>query len=137
MLINRIFNIIRPFVCPWNYYAYQIITYTLPQVKFNLLFYQYSISDVWILINDLSNYQNGYNKKRDSACLFVCLFGVLRPTREFFSHLETSPFPVKSCKFWPLLDPYGHWAMRVLYRATPSVTRGICLYVTLSPNSYR
>ena len=31
--------------------------------------------------------------------MFVCLFGVFRPTREFFSHLETSPLPVKDCKF--------------------------------------
>ena len=23
-------------------------------------------------------------------CLFVCLFGVYRPTREFFTHVETS-----------------------------------------------
>ena len=33
--------------------------------------------------------------------LFVRLFGVLRPTREFFTHLETSPLPVRGCKFWP------------------------------------
>ena len=33
--------------------------------------------------------------------LFVRLFGVLRPTREFFTHMETSPLPVKGCKFWP------------------------------------
>ena len=39
----------------------------------------------------------------------VCLFGVYRPTREFFTHMETSPLPVKDCKFltyaqhsWPL-----------------------------------
>ena len=33
------------------------------------------------------------------VCLFVCLFGVYRPTREFFTHMETSPLPVKGCKF--------------------------------------
>ena len=33
--------------------------------------------------------------------LFVCLFGVYSPTREFFTHMETSPLPVKGCKFWP------------------------------------
>ena len=36
------------------------------------------------------------------VCLFVCLFvfwGVYRPTREFFTHIETSPLPVKGCKF--------------------------------------
>ena len=38
-----------------------------------------------------------------------CLFGFYRPTREFFTHLETSPLPVKGFKFftyarhsWPL-----------------------------------
>ena len=29
----------------------------------------------------------------------ICLFGVYRPTREFFTHMETSPLPVKACKF--------------------------------------
>ena len=32
-------------------------------------------------------------------CLFVCLSGVFRSTREFFNHMETTPFPVKGCKF--------------------------------------
>ena len=31
-------------------------------------------------------------------CLFVCLFGVYRLTREFFTHMETSPLPMKGCK---------------------------------------
>ena len=38
----------------------------------------------------------------------VCLFGVFRPTREFFTHLETSPFPLKCFKLWTLLGTYGH-----------------------------
>ena len=32
--------------------------------------------------------------------MFVWSFS---PTREFFTHLETSPLPVKGCKFWPML----------------------------------
>ena len=28
-----------------------------------------------------------------------CLFGVYRPTREFFTHIQKSPLPVKGCKF--------------------------------------
>ena len=32
---------------------------------------------------------------------FVCLFEVYSPTRECFTHMETSPLPVKGCKFWP------------------------------------
>ena len=31
--------------------------------------------------------------------LFVCLFGVYHPTREFFTHMQMSPLPVKGCKF--------------------------------------
>ena len=38
-----------------------------------------------------------------SVCLFACLFGVFRPTGEFFTHLETSWLPVKGCSFWPIL----------------------------------
>ena len=32
-------------------------------------------------------------------CLFVSLFGVYRPTREFFTNMVTSPLPMKGCKF--------------------------------------
>ena len=31
------------------------------------------------------------------VCLFVWVF--YRPTRQFFTHMETSPLPVKDCKF--------------------------------------
>ena len=31
--------------------------------------------------------------------MFVCVFGVFQPTREFFTQLETSPLPVKGYKF--------------------------------------
>ena len=38
---------------------------------------------------------------------FVCLFGVYHPTQEFFTQMETSPLPVKGCKFlylcWALM----------------------------------
>ena len=38
-----------------------------------------------------------------------CLFDwVFRPTREFFTLLETSPLPAKGCKFWPMLGTHGH-----------------------------
>ena len=29
--------------------------------------------------------------------------------------METSPLPVKGCKFWPLLGTHGYWAVRILY----------------------
>ena len=37
---------------------------------------------------------------------FVCLFGLFRPTREFFIHMERSPFVVKGCKFCCNFDLY-------------------------------
>ena len=56
---------------------------------------------------------------KPSECLFVCSSRVYRPTREFFTHMETSLLPVK---FWPVLGTHGHWAVRVLYGATPTKT---------------
>ena len=44
----------------------------------------------------------------------VCLFGDIRPTQDFFTHLETSPLPVKGCKFWLMLDTYGYFEVMVL-----------------------
>ena len=38
--------------------------------------------------------------RKNKFCLFVC-----RPTREFFTHLEMSPLPVKGYKF---LGTYGY-----------------------------
>jgi hypothetical protein len=35
--------------------------------------------------------------------LFVCLFTVIRLAEEFFTYMETSPLPVKGCKFMPML----------------------------------
>ena len=49
------------------------------------------------------------------VCLFVCLFGVFCSTRYFFTHLETSPLPVRGCKFWPMLGTHDHWAVSVRY----------------------
>ena len=50
---------------------------------------------------------------------------VYRLTRELFTHMVTSPLPVKGYKFWAMLGTRGHWAGWVLYRATPTVTRVI------------
>ena len=50
------------------------------------------------------------------------LFGVFRPTQEFFTHLETSPLPVKGCKFLPMLGTHGHSLL-----ATPTVAQDIRL----------
>ena len=45
--------------------------------------------------------------------MFDCLCEVFLPTREFFTHMKTSPLPLKDCKFWPIFDTYGHWPVRV------------------------
>ena len=41
--------------------------------------------------------------------LFVCLFGIFRPTLEFFTYLVTSTLPVKGYNFFlPILSTHGH-----------------------------
>ena len=54
----------------------------------------------------------GPHRKLSSTCIFSCnkccetldcLFKVFRSTPEFFTHLETSPLPVKGCKCLPML----------------------------------
>ena len=43
-------------------------------------------------INSARHNHCGTKKKWSHLlCLFVCLFGFFRPTREFFTHMETSP----------------------------------------------
>ena len=37
-----------------------------------------------------------------------CLFGVFRPSRGFFTHMETSPLLLKSSKFLPILITHIH-----------------------------
>ena len=51
-----------------------------------------------------------------SFCIkvWVCLFEVLRHTREIFTHRETSQIPANGCKFWLMLGTFGHWAVTVL-----------------------
>ena len=39
---------------------------------------------------------------------FVWAFIV--PLENYFTHMETSPLPMKSCKFWPMLGTHGNWA---------------------------
>ena len=49
-------------------------------------------------------------------CSFVYLFGVIRPTREFFTHLEMSWLPMTGCKFWhlPALIDFKRWKYQSL-----------------------
>ena len=53
-----------------------------------------------------ANYTNLKNTKRLELRDFVCLFGVFRPTREFFTYMETSPLPMNGYKFLHF-DPYS------------------------------
>ena len=62
-----------------------------------------------------------------SPCFFVCLFGVFRPTQEYFTNMEKSPLPMEGCKLWPMLGTYGRRSVRLPQRFTPTVTRGIRL----------
>ena len=50
----------------------------------------------YILFRDYA----GFGK--ETLNMSVCMFGVC-PTREFFTHIETSPLPVKGCKFLLML----------------------------------
>ena len=43
-----------------------------------------------------------------SVRLFACLFGNFCPTRDFFTHLETSPLTVKGYKFSSMLSGHSH-----------------------------
>jgi hypothetical protein len=43
----------------------------------------------------------------DEEMLVGWLFPVLRPTQECFTYMETSPLPVKGCKFRPMLGAQG------------------------------
>ena len=56
----------------------------------------------------------------NNLAFFLFCLGFIVPLE---NELKMSALPVNDCKFWPLLDTHGHWAMRDLKRATPSVTR--------------
>ena len=50
-------------------------------------------------------------------CYLTLRFGIVfvwvfSPTREFFTHVDASPSPVKGCKFWRMLGTHAHWAVR-------------------------
>ena len=55
---------------------------------------------------------------------FVCFWGFFRPTREFFTDMETSPLPMKGCNFLTLFGIHDHWAVRVRLCVTPYCDTG-------------
>ena len=50
------------------------------------------------LLSAVKGLQTGVASVKVSLFFFVCLFGVYRPSQEFFTHMETSQLPVKGCK---------------------------------------
>ena len=77
---------------------------------------------MYMILQFTSFYSTRYTKYH----FFVCLCGVDRPTREFFTHMEMSPLPVKGCKFlcsalmaieqWGLFNvPHLQWHGPTLY----------------------
>ena len=54
--------------------------------------------------------------------LFVCWLWINRPNREFFTHMESSHYRGRAANYFTMLGTHDHWALRVLYRATHTVT---------------
>ena len=72
---------------------------------------------------------------------YFCLFGVFRPTRVFFTDLESSPLPVKGCTFWPMLGTCELWGF---FSVSHLLWHGTLVYnvhlrgpMTLTPNAER
>ena len=65
----------------------------------------------------------------------IFLYGVYCPIREFFTHMETTALPVKVFKFWPTLGTYGHWSVRLLYRATATALSTVVYLFSYEKNN--
>ena len=76
-----------------------------------------------ILLSILTQYNLSLYINRRFLEIWFCLFVVFSPTWKCFTYMETSSLPVKGCKFWPMLGTRGHWAVRVLWRATSTVRK--------------
>ena len=72
----------------------------------------------------------------------ACLFVVFRSTRKYFTHMKTSPWLVKDCKFWPMfaLVVIAQWGFNyqfvmvifeIPWHLSPSVWQGSCHYLIL------
>ena len=99
--------------CQWNCWSYIMTDFTIVD---NLIIYKGTT-----LKMSNTHLTRSWNVKACSSSssrkmkkMFVCLFGVYLPTREYFSHMQTSPLAVKGFKFWSMLGTHGHCAERVL-----------------------
>ena len=45
---------------------------------------------------------------------FMLVLVFFCPSQQFFTHMETSPLPVKGCKFLPMLGTHDHWTVSFL-----------------------
>ena len=64
---------------------------------------------------------------REDQRFLVCLFGLFVPLENFY----TQPLPVNCCKFFTYTWYSWPWSYEdSLARPTPTVTRGICLWVS-------
>ena len=87
------------------------------------------------------NMWNSWNYINRSKFFYflVCLFGVYRPIREFFTHMEKSPLPVKGCKFdlcsaLMTIEQWGFFSVLHLLRHGPTLYNGhLRGPVTLTP----
>ena len=79
------------------------------------------------------------------AILFVCLFGVYRPTRENFSLIRRRyHYRWRAANFLPMLSIHVHWAVRFFFSVPHILWHGTSVYdghlrgpVTLTPIAER
>ena len=70
-----------------------------------------SCKNIIVLLTCTCVRKSSYNElemRSHGNLLGFFLFGVYRPTREFFIDMETLALPVKGCKFLPMLGTHGH-----------------------------
>ena len=91
-------------------YKFVVIDYVRDHLSSNYVFHVFFIDSIIYKLNKNIFHLNVIS----IVCLFVCWFGVFRPTRKVFTPLETSPLPVMGCKFWRMFGMYGYLAVRVL-----------------------
>ena len=61
------------------------------------------------------------------CCVFFVCLRFFLPTRKFSLTWRRCHCRWRAANFCPMLGTRGHWAVKVLWRATPAVTRGIRL----------
>ena len=76
---------------------------------------------MWPSAGPTSNELCTEHRSLNSRCLYykiqfvnihrIFLFMIFRSTWEYFTHLETSPLPVKRYKFWPILMAIEQWRL--------------------------